>query len=435
VSLSAPVVGIATTATGGGYWLLGGDGGVFTYGDAAFYGSTGNIRLNQPAIQMVATRTGRGYWFVARDGGVFTFGDARFYGSTGNIRLNQPIVGMAVTPSGHGYWLVARDGGVFTFGDARFYGSTGDVHLNRPIVGMATTGDGGGYWLVARDGGTFTFGDARFFGSGAVGPVAAPAIGIVRTGTGLGYWILLGDGAVLPFGDARAVATTPIATSGYSLVGEVVAIDPGHNGGNFSAPGYINQLVWNGREWEACDTTGTATDAGFTEAAFNFDVGTRLEALLRNQGATVVMTRYSNDGVGPCITERAAIGNQARADAFIDIHADGGPPGGRGVAVLEPVSDGINDAVLGPSYTLAGEILGSFESTTGEPPSSYDGVAGLQPRSDLAGLNLTTVPKVLIECANMRNAIDAALVTSPGWRQLAAQGLDQGLSRFLIGWP
>ena len=82
-------------------------------------------------------------------------GDAGFYGSTGNVHLNQPIVGMAATPDGKGYWLVAKDGGIFEFGDANFYGSTGNTHLNQPIVGMAGTADGGGYWLVAADGGVF----------------------------------------------------------------------------------------------------------------------------------------------------------------------------------------------------------------------------------------------------------------------------------------
>ncbi len=86
---------------------------------------------------MSATPSGRGYWFVARDGGIFSFGDARFFGSTGNVRLNQPIVGMSASPSGHGYWFVASDGGIFSFGDARFFGSTGGLHLARPIVGIA----------------------------------------------------------------------------------------------------------------------------------------------------------------------------------------------------------------------------------------------------------------------------------------------------------
>ena len=86
---------------------------------------------------MAATPTGNGYWLVASDGGIFTFGDAHFYGSTGGIHLNQPIVGMQATPRGQGYWLVARDGGIFTFGDAKFFGSTGAIHLNQPIVGMA----------------------------------------------------------------------------------------------------------------------------------------------------------------------------------------------------------------------------------------------------------------------------------------------------------
>jgi N-acetylmuramoyl-L-alanine amidase len=258
-------------------------------------------------------------------------------------------------------------------------------------------------------------------------------IGIVATGDGGGYWLVLGNGQIRGFGDATRIATAPIPSVGFSLVGQVVAIDPGHDGGNSADPAYINQPIWNGRSFEACDTTGTETDGGYTEHAFNFDVATRLAALLRARGATVVLTRTNDVGVGPCVDQRAAIGNRAGADAFVDIHADGGPPGGRGVTVLEPVPDGINNAVIGKSVQLAIDLRNAFVIGTGEPWSDYDGVQALQPRSDLAGLNLTTVPKALIECANMRNATDAALVSSPTWRQSAADSLLGGLSTYLIG--
>src|SRR5581483_2948426 len=148
-----------------GYWLLGNDGGIFSFGFAQFKGSTGGMALNKPVVGMARTKSGNGYWLVASDGGIFAYGDARFFGSMGGLRLNQPIVGMAPTPSGNGYWLVARDGGIFAFGDAQFFGSMGGLRLNQPIVGMAPTPSGNGYWLVARDGGIFSFGDAQFFGS------------------------------------------------------------------------------------------------------------------------------------------------------------------------------------------------------------------------------------------------------------------------------
>ncbi len=128
----------------GGYWIDDTKGGIYTFGSAPFYGSTGNIALNKPMVGMAATPDGEGYWLVASDGGIFTFGDAGFYGSTGNIVLNKPVVGMASTPDGKGYWLVASDGGIFTFGDAGFYGSTGNIVLNKPIVGMVPTHDGEG---------------------------------------------------------------------------------------------------------------------------------------------------------------------------------------------------------------------------------------------------------------------------------------------------
>ena len=215
------------------------------------------------------------------------------------------------------------------------------------------------------------------------------------------------------------------------LDGKVILVDPGHNGGNFTAPSIINRLIWNGRETETCDTTGTQTDGGYTEALFNWHVALYLTADLRAEGATVVLTRTSNSGVGPCVTERAAIGNAVHANAAVSIHADGGPPGGRGFAILEPVADGINNSIVGPSAILGADLWAAFGKGTGEPVSSYNGVDGIQPRDDLAGINLSKVPKVFLECANMRNAADAALVTSLRWQARAARAIAAGLTAFL----
>ena len=216
------------------------------------------------------------------------------------------------------------------------------------------------------------------------------------------------------------------------LDGKVVLVDPGHNGGNFNAPSVINRLIWNGRETEACDTTGTETDGGYTEALFNWHVALYLTADLRAEGATVVLTRTSNTGVGPCVTERAAIGNAAHANAAVSIHADGGPPGGQGFAILEPVADGINNTIVGPSAVLGADLRTAFQKGTREPVSSYDGINGIQPRDDLAGTNLSRVPKVFIECANMRNTADAALATSARWQARAARAIAAGLAAFLV---
>ncbi|MGH9029709.1 MAG: hypothetical protein ACRDV4_08865 [Acidimicrobiales bacterium] len=196
--LSAPIVGMATTPDGHGYWLVASDGGIFSYGDARFYGSTGGMRLNAPIVGMASTPSGNGYWLVASDGGIFTFGNARFYGSTGSMRLNRPVVGMASAPGGNGYWLVASDGGIFTFGGSSFYGSTGSMRLNRPIVGMATTPGGHGYWLVASDGGIFTFGNAPFRGSTGALVLNAPMVSMA-TPSPAGYWLAASDGGIFSF--------------------------------------------------------------------------------------------------------------------------------------------------------------------------------------------------------------------------------------------
>ena len=424
-----------TTATGNGFWVSTTDGKVTPEGDAVWHGDAFGLQLAGPIVDVAATPSGGGYWLLGGDGGVFNFGNAGYSGSMGGSHLNGQALQLVGTPSGAGYWFVARDGGVFNFGDAGFFGSTGSMRLNQPVVGMAATPTGHGYWLVARDGGIFNFGDAVFHGSDGGSAIVAPAIGITATHDGGGYWIVLGNGQVHAFGDGTPLATPPLQTTGYSLVGQIVGIDPGHNGGNGSDPGYIDHLVWNGRAYETCDTTGTATNAGYSEASFNFDVASRLATLLRSDGATVVMTRTGNTGVGPCVDQRAAIGNAAGSDVVLDIHGDGGPSTGWGFAVLEPVADGPNNAVISSSERLAVITRDTFRSVTGEPVSTYDGVNGLQPRGDLAGLNLTTVPKVLIECANMRNPGDAANVSDPGWRQSAAAALEQSASRFLTGYP
>ena len=221
-ALNAPIVAIAATRGGTGYWLLGQDGGIFSYGTAAFYGSTGALRLNQPVVGIAPTPTGRGYWLVAADGGVFSFGDASFHGSTGALRLNQPIVGMAPTPSGRGYWLVAADGGVFTFGDAGFHGSTGGVALGSTVAGMAATPSGNGYWLVAAGGRVFAYGDARAMNS--VVP-STPIVGLQLAPGATGLWLVAHNGAVYATGTAPYLGG---ASGGLMRAAGIAAASPGH---------------------------------------------------------------------------------------------------------------------------------------------------------------------------------------------------------------
>jgi len=261
----------------------------------------------------------------------------------------------------------------------------------------------------------------------AVAACLATACGSTATGAraaGLAGEAAASPAAVRPSpGPATATpgATEQPPAPAKPLAGITVGIDPGHNGLNGTDPAYINHLIWNGRASETCDTTGTQTAGGYTEALFNFNVARYLRAALVADGARVVMTRKSNHGVGPCVDRRAQILNNSGARVAVDIHADGGPAWGRGFTVLEPVADGPNDHVIRSSERLARDIRAALLARTSMPVSNYYGSNGLQFRDDLAGLNLTTVPKVLIECGNMTNATDAAMLTSPRFqRQLAA---------------
>jgi N-acetylmuramoyl-L-alanine amidase len=216
------------------------------------------------------------------------------------------------------------------------------------------------------------------------------------------------------------------------LVGVTVVLDPGHNGRNAEFPDEINRIVDVGNGTRACNTTGTTTDDGYPEARFNWEVAQlavmRLEAL----GAEAVLTRTDNDGWGPCITERAATGNRARADAVVSIHADGGPADGRGFHLIFPASiPALTDDIAEESRLLA-ETLRAACLATGMPISTYAGVDGLSERDDLGGLNLSNVPAVFLEVGNMRNATDAALLTDPGFQARIAEAIVTGISAFLV---
>ncbi len=256
--LNRPLVSIVPTVSRQGYWLVASDGGIFSYGDAHFYGSTGSLRLNRPVVGMAATSDHQGYWMVASDGGIFSFGDAKFYGSTGALALNKPIVGMAVTPDGGGYWLVASDGGIFSFGDAHFYGSTGALTLNKPIVGMGVTPDGAGYWMVASDGGVFSFGDAHFHGSTAT-TAGDPTEQVISTSSGQGYWIVEQNGTATPFGDA-VTQSAPVTALLFtpSTVGDKVVL--------FAFQQLGKPYIWGGNGPVGYDCSGLAL-ASWTHAA------------------------------------------------------------------------------------------------------------------------------------------------------------------------
>lgn len=220
---------------------------------------------------------------------------------------------------------------------------------------------------------------------------------------------------------ARTAAKPPPPKPAPRPVSGVVVLDPGHNGGNAADPAAINRPVPAGRgRTKPCNTTGTATDAGFPEHAFTWAVSRQVRDILVARGVKVVLTRQNDTGVGPCVNERAAIGNDAAADAVVSIHADGSTdPNARGFHVAYSAPP-LNAAQGEPAMRLARTMRDGMRSA-GFPLSSYIGAAGLSPRDDLGGLNLSTRPAVLVECGNMRNPAEAAKFSSAaGQRSYAA---------------
>jgi N-acetylmuramoyl-L-alanine amidase len=222
---------------------------------------------------------------------------------------------------------------------------------------------------------------------------------------------------------------------GLPLGGVTVSVDPGHNGGNFSHPEEIGRPVPAGAAGtiKPCNTTGTATDDGtLTEAQFNWDVAEDVVPRLEGLGATVILTRNSNDGVGPCVDERAEIANRGHAAVALSIHADGNEAAGaHGFDVIHATTtEMVDPAMAGPSLKLA-EAERHALVGAGVPPANYVGEDGLDARSDLAGLNLARVPAVLVELGNMRDAEEAAALEDPAYRHKLADALVTGIVTFL----
>jgi len=245
---------------------------------------------------------------------------------------------------------------------------------------------------------------------------------------------------------ATAVTTLALAPAGATdgpsergrpdpLQGQRIAIDPGHNGRNGVNPDRINKTVPIGNgERKACDTVGTQTASGYPEHAYTMSVARKLKRLLKAEGARVKLTRKSDKGVGPCINRRAKIGNRFNADAAVSIHADGGPPSGRGFHVIYSTRiPGLTDDIYRPSKKLGRSLRNAYAKRTGLPPSTYAGSNGLDKRSDLGGLRLSDVPKVFIETGNMQNGADARDLERSSFRKRIARGIRDGIRRFLNG--
>ncbi|MGP4026470.1 N-acetylmuramoyl-L-alanine amidase [Actinomadura sp. 3N407] len=243
-----------------------------------------------------------------------------------------------------------------------------------------------------------------------------------------------GETAIPPrAGGPSAVGKSPAAAKGdaSALDGKVIVIDPGHNGGNADHPDEINKQVKIGNGSKACDTTGTESNDGYPEHAFTWDVSKRLAKLLQAEGAEVTLTRKNDKGVGPCITERAEVGNRLKADAAVSIHADGARASAHGFHIIEPIAVGGNAGMVPGSRKLGEALRDAYHQGTGMAYSNYLGEEGRDRRNDLGGLNLSSVPKVFVECGNMRNKNDAAKLASASFRQRIAESLTEGLKTYL----
>jgi hypothetical protein len=349
-SLAAPIIGLAATPSGAGYILAATDGGVFTFGDAAFRGSMGGRALAAPVVGTAMTPSGGGYYLAASDGGVFAFGDAAFRGSMAGRALAAPIVGMAVTPSGRGYYLAASDGGVFTFGDAMFRGSTGGQRITSPVVAITATASGNGYYLAASDGGVFAFGDAMFRGSMGGKALAAPITAVAATRSGGGYYLVGADGGVFAFGDAlyrgspgpssAPIVAMSVTANGYLLAGQIaptpLAVPAGFPttvSAGVPTGTSLNSWAWELRTSAAAGLP-TEIHNGMTCVVFDGYVLSMSGGQYLSVDSPCVVLRRSRVTTSGQVSNSSAIVQPTSANRFLLVdHSDfdGGPSHNRGI--------------------------------------------------------------------------------------------------------
>lgn len=230
---------------------------------------------------------------------------------------------------------------------------------------------------------------------------------------------------------AASTIAAPAAAAPANIAGKIVFLDPGHNGANDAS---ISKQVPTGRGGtKDCQASGTSTEDGYPEHTFAWDTTLRIRQALTALGVRTAMSRGNDNAVGPCVDERAALANSVRPNAVVSIHADGGPPTGRGFHVLYS-SPPLNDAQAGPAVQFA-QIMRDQLAGSGFVPSTYIGSGGLNPRSDIAGLNLAQYPSILVELGNMKNPADSALMKTPEGRQRYADGVVRGIAAFLAMQP
>jgi N-acetylmuramoyl-L-alanine amidase len=239
----------------------------------------------------------------------------------------------------------------------------------------------------------------------------------------VGVALAIGMLAVVTVAPTRAAPSANAAP----IAGMIVFLDPGHNGANDAS---INRQVPTGRGGtKDCQTSGTSTNDGYQEHSFTWDTTLRIRAALNALGARTAMSRGNDTALGPCVDQRVQMANALHPNAIVSIHADGGPPTGRGFHVNYSAPP-LNQVQAGPSVNFARTMRDQLQSS-GIPPANYIGQNGLYGRSDLAGLNLAQFPSVLVELGNMKNPVDSALMETTAGRQKYADAVAKGIAAFL----
>jgi N-acetylmuramoyl-L-alanine amidase len=235
----------------------------------------------------------------------------------------------------------------------------------------------------------------------------------------------------LPISPMVATARTPIVVARAPLAGVVIALDPGHNGGNASHAAQIARPVWIGNGYKPCNQVGTSTRSGYPEHAFTFDVALRVKHSLEYFGASVYMTRTTDTGVGPCVDVRGKFGEKVHANLAVSIHGDGSATSNRGFFIMKPgLVIGYTDDILTRSGVLAKQMRSGL-TDAGLTVANYYATNGIITRTNLGTLNWSDVPIVMIELGNMKNATDAARMTSRPGRTQYANGIVFGIRRYL----